>query len=84
MFFSDVKDKRDYYNFQLLLVQAISQNHFCQGRDPKMYQTTPSKCSRVACIFTRLSKQHQIIITAFAAEQRTVQLRCMLSQSSKD
>lgn len=68
MFFSDVKDEKDYYNFQLLLVEAISQAHFSQGRDPKMYQTIPYKAFHVACTFTHLSKvQHQIIRQTLAA-----------------
>lgn len=59
MFFSDVKDERDYYNFQLLLVQDISQTHFSQEKNLRAKQ---SHTELPMNIYIRLSEaQHQII-----------------------
>lgn len=60
VFFSDVKDERVYYNFQLLLVQAISQTHFSQEKDPNMCQTISYKASHVACTYIHVYQKYNI------------------------
>lgn len=72
--FSGVRDERNYDDFQLSVVEAISQTHFSPGKDTNMCQVIPSfPCTLY--IYTCLPEaQRQItrqMVIAFATGYQT-------------
>lgn len=57
--FSGVRDERNYYDFQLLVVEAISQTYFRKGHKhvPDMI---PYQVSHVLCTSIRVYQEHNV------------------------
>lgn len=57
---SGVRDERNYYDFQLLVVEAISRTYFSPGKYTNMCQMVPYKASHVVCTSMCVYQKHNV------------------------